>query len=162
MRALTLMSAAALIGAVALSASLGGPAGAETLRADRFEMKPVDGGFLRLDRDTGATAFCSASADGYACTPAGEDRAGSQAEITRLEARVATLEEQVRTLGAGLPPTPALPKDGSAPKDEQQSLNLPTDKQIDDLASFFERAVRRMKKLATELEKDAPADDQRL
>lgn len=162
MRALGLTSAAALFGAVALFASLGEPAGAETPRADRFEMKPVDGGFLRLDRDTGATAFCSAAGDGYACRPASEGGAGSQAEIKRLEARVAALEEQVRTLGAGLPPVPALPKDGPVPKDEQQSLNLPTDKQIDDLASFFERAVRRMKKLAAELEKDAPADGERL
>lgn len=153
-----LMAASAVIAAAFATT----PAAAQTARVDRFEMTPVDGGFLRLDRDSGATAFCSASGDGYVCRPAGEDPVGSEAEVKRLEARVAALEEQLKSRGSsGLPTVPALPKDGQALKDDP-SLALPTDKQIDDIATFFERAIRRMKKLAAELEKDAPPDEQRL
>lgn len=157
MRASVLILSLAVAGAAAFAAS------AQSPRADAYEITPADGGFFRKDRDTGVTAFCAERGEGYVCAPAKDAPPAPPAtDLKRLEARIAALEEQVKTLGSGLPPVPPLPKDGALLKDEP-AFKLPSEKEIDDVASFVEKALRRMKRLATELEKDLPpADEQRL
>ncbi|GLK81728.1 hypothetical protein [Methylopila turkensis] len=157
MRSLACLCAAAMFAVAAPAAS-----GAESPRPDRYELKPADGGFLRLDRETGATAFCRAVGEGYDCRAAGATDQPS--EIRRLEERVAALEEQVRKLAAGVP-TPAEPKAGEPKLVEPGSgptLRLPTDKEIDQLAETMGRALRRFREFAETLEKNAEPDEQKL
>lgn len=161
------------IALVALGATfLLSPAGAEppSPGAGRYELQPAEGGFVRLDRETGATAFCAAKGDGYACSPAAD--AGSSHDktflekappdgdaVARLEARVAALEAQIKTLSRpvpGLPPVPPLPPETATPKDPRAG-ELPSDDQIDRFANMVERMVRRLKKLGEDLAKDDPA-----
>lgn len=125
----------------------------------RFQIAPADGGFLRLDRETGATAFCKPSGDGYACRPTVEEGRPSPEVTTEIEKRVAAIERQLKET-QGLPPVPPLPKtDGP-------SAELPSDDQMDRVASFIERAMKRLKELAQEMQKDTPpsaeSDRQRL
>jgi hypothetical protein len=144
MRALGLLAAAAAIGGAAIVSS----AWAEPPAAERYELKPVDGGFLRLDRQTGLTSLCAPAGDGYACRPAAEGGSADAAMVAQLEKRVAELEAKVRALSAD---RPSSLKSG-APRDP--TLDLPTDEQVDRVASFLERAMRRFKKLATDVERD--------
>ncbi|HVI27126.1 hypothetical protein [Hansschlegelia sp.] len=129
----------------------------ESQPAGRYQLQPTDGGFLRLDRDTGATAFCSPSGEGYACRAASEEPAANGAEVARLEKRLAALEEQVRALTR---PAAAAPKDGPAESDG--SLRLPSDEEIGKVTSFLERALRRLKELGEQMQKEEPSQRERL
>lgn len=135
------------LGAAALVAAGVAAAQAEPPSTDRYEMKPVAGGFLRLDRETGLTALCQPSGDGYACRPTDEGRSADAAMIAQLEKRVAALEAKIA----------AMSSEKSALKDappRDPTLDLPTDAQVDRVASFLERAVKRLKKLAEDVQKE--------
>lgn len=55
-------------GATLAALALAGAAVADTAdNAGRFTMSPVDGGFLRLDKETGAVAMCARSGTAWAC-----------------------------------------------------------------------------------------------
>jgi len=130
--------------------------------AGRYQLQPTDGGFLRLDRETGATAFCSPAGDGYACRAASEEPAANGAELARLEKRLAALEEQVRALSRtpGPPSAPQPPKDD--PAKDSGALRLPSDEEIGKVTSFLERALRRLKELGDQMQKDEPPQRERL
>ena len=153
------MRAPAYAAALGIAAALAAPATAEAPRPDRYELKAADGGFLRLDRETGATAFCTLSGDGYACRPASDGPAASSPEIDRLKERVAVLEATVKTLSSGLPPAPVLPKDDSLVETDP-TLKLPSDADVDRALSFVEKALRRFKRFADEMER--PQEGERL
>ncbi|MEK4033223.1 hypothetical protein WOC76_18070 [Methylocystis sp. IM3] len=61
---------------------------------DRFTLQPVDGGFLRMNRETGAVSWCSTK-DGVAvCRIGADERATLEAEIERLSAENARLKTE--------------------------------------------------------------------
>lgn len=140
-----LLAAAAL---AAVLAAVLGPTGAVRAQspaaAERYELKPVEGGFLRLDRETGLTALCKPSGDGYACRPSAEGKSADAAMIAALEARVAALEAKVKVLSG----------DPAVGKPADPTLGLPSDEQVDRVAGFLERALKRLKKIAEEAQKD--------
>jgi len=96
----------------------------------RYAFNRVDGGFVRLDNNTGQVAFCSAQAAGWACELVPEDRAALDKEITRLQDEVAALKQEVALLRAP-PPLPApLPPQSVPPpaaKNDEFSRNLHKD-----------------------------------
>lgn len=114
--------------------------------AAKYELKAVEGGFLRLDRDSGLTAFCRPAGEGYACRPTAEDGEAGTALIADLEKRVAALEKQVKELGGD-------PASARAAK-RDPTLDLPSDEQVDRVATFLERALKRFKQLATDMQKE--------
>ncbi len=122
-----------------------------TTSRDRYELQQTEGGFLRLDRDSGLTAFCSATGDGYACRPVAEGKTAQDAMIAKLEKRVAELEQKVKALSE----TKAAPA-AAAPRDP--TLDLPSDEQVDRVAGFLERALKRFRRLADDVQKDMGND----
>ena len=90
----------------------------------RYAFNRVDGGFVRLDNNTGQVAFCSAQAAGWACELVPEDRAALDKEITRLQDEVAALKQEVAVLRAPPPPQPVPPP---AAKNDEFSRNLHKD-----------------------------------
>lgn len=109
----------------------------------RYEMKQVEDGFLRVDRESGLTAFCKPSGEGYACRPTDESRSADAAMVAQLEQRVAALEAKVAMLTAE---KKSLKDDARDP-----TLDLPTDDQVDRVAGFLERTLRRFKRLADDV-----------
>ncbi len=98
--------------AAALVAMLVGAAWAGTAAADapadtsgRYTMSPVDGGFLRLDKETGAVSMCAGPNGQWACKPV-EDRAvtapARSDEVARLEEENKALKERVKALEESL------------------------------------------------------------
>jgi hypothetical protein len=127
--------------AIALAATfLLSPAGATPPAGERYELQPAEGGFVRLDRETGLTSFCAPVAEGYACKPAAEGKSAEAAVIAQLEKRVAELERKVKAL------SPEATRDST--------LDLPSDDQVDRVAGFLERTLRRFKRLAEDLQKE--------
>jgi len=98
---------------------------------DHFTLQPAEGGFLRMNKDTGAVSFCSAK-DGVAvCRLGAEERAGLEAEIERLRAENARL----KAAGAAMP----------APRS-----TLPSEQEFEKAMSFTERFLRRIMRLFKE------------
>ena len=130
-RLLALGAAAVLAGPVFV-----GPAPAETPPtsapdAGRYSMTPADGGFLRLDKATGAVAFCTAKDGLSLCRAGADERAALEAEIARLKSENAELKSRT----------------GAAPK---APSTVPSEEEFERALSFTERFLRRMMRIFRE------------
>ncbi len=94
--------AAALVAAPAFAQVPASPAG-ETA-APRCSFAPVEGGALKLDRETGRVSLCAKRGTGFTCEAVPDSRDAYEAEIARLQAENETLRRS-----AQLPPIPPLP-----------------------------------------------------
>ncbi|HUI12295.1 MAG TPA: hypothetical protein VL048_02375 [Xanthobacteraceae bacterium] len=96
-----------------------------------------DGGYLRLDTQTGEVALCSPRNVGWACQAAPEDRAVLEDEIARLRAENAALKKEIISRGLPLPaganPEPATAS--SAPRNSV-TLPLPSNADIDRVVAY--------------------------
>jgi hypothetical protein len=135
--------------------SLTGSAAAETPTdaGGRFTISPADGGFLRLDKQTGAVAMCAHTGNTWACTPV-EDRTTSapSGELSRLQQENKDLKDRVKALEEALetstpPPPPGPPGD---------KLQLPTDQEVDQALDYLERVYKKIRDRVKELDKPLP------
>jgi len=133
--------------AAIVSTALAPPARAETaaptaplaVDAGRYAMTPADGGFIRLDKETGAVAFCTVK-DGMALCRAGSSETSAlDAEIVRLRKENAELRAQLAAPGVAAP-----------------RAGVPSEQELDRALSFTERFMRRILKIIRE---DAPGGD---
>jgi hypothetical protein len=108
-----------------------------------FETRPD--GFIRLDTQTGAVAWCSQRAVGLACEAAPEDRAVLEGEIARLTAENAALKKEILAHGLPLPPG-ATPEPGAEPSTAHDgvTLQLPSDADIDRMVAYAGRLWHRL------------------
>jgi hypothetical protein len=120
-----------------------------------FAFNRVDGGFLRLDNQTGKIAFCSPQPIGWACQAVPEDRTALENEIARLQDEVASLKSELAALRE-LPPPPRPPADLTPPA-PLPDKSEDTTKLREDLArarAAFESAWRRLVEIIVQLQKD--------
>lgn len=121
----------------------------------RYAFNRVDGGFVRLDNNTGQVAFCSAQAAGWACTVVPEDRAALDKEIARLQNEVAALKQEVTLLRAPPPlpvPPPAQPVPAPAAKNDEFSRNLHKD--LARARAYLKRTWQRVVEMVGGFQKD--------
>ena len=118
---------------------LAGPAGA----SGRFVLQEVEGGFIRLDTETGVVSHCRSSENQWRCELVADAQSALQDEINRLAAENAALEQQLAALSQpqGEP--------GTAPR-----LELPSEEDVDRLFGFFEGIMRRFINFARSLNED--------
>ena len=121
-------------------------------------------GVLRLDTRTGAVSTCNNSGAGWACYAVPDERAALDAEIGRLQVD----NEKLKAELAAREPTVAgkieepLPKSDSLKKAEPKvaegerkiEIPLPSDRDMDRMMSFLERAWRRLIEMANRVQKD--------
>ncbi|MFN3655699.1 MAG: hypothetical protein ACK4UO_00425 [Pseudolabrys sp.] len=118
--------------------------------AGRYGFNRVDGGLLRLDTQTGQVAFCSAGGAGWACQVVPEDRAAFEQEIARLQDEVVALKKEVAALREPPPPRPPAefapppPPPPAADKDNEVTIKLPTQEDIDRASAAIHDAWRRL------------------
>lgn len=72
--------------------------------APRFSFAPVEGGALKLDRETGRVSLCAKRGTAFTCEAVPDSRDAYEAEIARLQAENESLRRS-----AQLPPLPPLP-----------------------------------------------------
>jgi hypothetical protein len=137
----------------------------------RYALSPTADGVIRLDTRTGAVSICSNNGAGWACYAMPDERAAFDTEIGRLQAENekarADIEKLKAELAAAAPVTGgkmdnAQPKSDSLKKDESKTaegerkieIPLPSDRDMDRVMSFFERAWRRLVEMANRMQKD--------
>jgi hypothetical protein len=98
--------------------------------SDRFTLQPAEGGFLRMDKQTGEVSFCTAKDGVASCRLGAEERAALEAEIARLRLENAKLK------AAGLTP--------------QRPSTLPSEQEFERAMSFTERFLRRIMRIFKE------------
>ncbi len=135
--------------AAALAASLlAGPAVAQApvpmppgdTAAPRFSFAPVEGGALKLDRETGRVSLCAKRGTGFTCEAVPDTRDAYEAEIARLQAENDTLRRS-----AQLPPIPPLPPSPGAGPNAS-----PDTSDIDQALAYAERFYKRLRGLIDE------------
>jgi hypothetical protein len=104
----------------------------------RFKLQKTDGGFLRLDAQTGQVSFCREKDASWICETAADDRAALEAEIKRLADRVAALEKQSH--------------------DPTNRFRPPSDQEVEQVMGFFEKMMKRFRGVVENLKKEWDAE----
>ena len=131
----------------------------------RSALSPAgEGGVLRLDTKTGSVSTCTNSSAGWACYAVPDERAALDAEIGRLQADNDKLKAQLAERDGAVAGKndEALPKSDSLKKAEPRiaegerklEIPLPSDRDMDRMMSFLERAWRRLIEMANRVQKD--------
>jgi hypothetical protein len=140
-------------------------AGAPEAENGRYTLSTTADGALRLDTRTGAVSTCSNSGAGWACYAVPDERAVMDAEIGRLQAE----NEKLKADLAAREPTVSgkieevLPKSDSLKKSEPKiaeterkiEIPLPSDRDMDRMMSFLEKAWRRLIEMANRVQRDS-------
>ena len=130
----------------------------------RYTLSPVPDGVIRLDTRTGAVSTCANSAAGWACYAVPDERAALDAEIGRLQADNEKLKTELTARGPTVPgkidePLPKAdslkrPEPKQADGERKIEIPLPSDRDMDRMMSFLERAWRRLVDMANRMQKD--------
>ena len=130
----------------------------------RYALSTTPDGVLRLDTRTGAVSTCGNSGAGWACYAVPDERAALDAEIGRLQADNEKLKAELASREPTVPGKieEPLPKSDSmkkgAPKaaegERKIEIPLPSDRDMDRMMSFLERAWRRLIEMANRVQKD--------
>jgi hypothetical protein len=171
MRTATSLSKPVIFASLAALLAAGEPAVAQSqpdTENGRYALKPTpDGVVLRLDTRTGAVSTCSNAGAGWACYTAPDERAALDAEIGRLQADNEKLKAQLAGRDGtvtGKTEEP-LPKSDSLKKPEPRvaegerkiEIPLPSDRDMDRVMTFLEKAWRRLIEMANRVQKDVAA-----
>jgi hypothetical protein len=130
----------------------------------RYALSPIADGVLRLDTRTGAVSTCSNSGVGWACYAVPDERAAFDTEIGRLQAENEKLKAQLAERDGTVTGKvdEALPKSDPLKKSEPKvaegerkiEIPLPSDRDMDRMMAFLEKAWRRLIEMAQRVQKD--------
>jgi hypothetical protein len=130
----------------------------------RYALSPVTDGVLRLDTRTGVASICTDKGTGWACYAMPDERAAFDEEIGRLqkdnEALKAELAQRQPTvtgkIDEPLPKTDPLkkPEPNVADGERKIEIPLPSDRDMDRMMAFVEKAWRRLVDMANRMQKD--------
>jgi len=131
-------------------------------------MTPAEGGgFIRLDRETGAMSICSGKEGEWACKPMPETDAATKKKLEQLENENRALRSEKgqatpspqATAPSGDTIPPDAPRDGAKgdtiPPAPPGDLPMPTERDVDKLFDYVEGMVKKFKERIDRLEKEA-------
>ena len=130
----------------------------------RYALSPIADGVLRLDTRTGAVSTCSNSGAGWACYAVPDERAAFDTEIGRLQAENEKLKAQLverdgtvtGKVEEALPKSDPLkkPEPKVAEGERKLEIPLPSDRDMDRMMAFLEKAWRRLIEMANRVQRD--------
>lgn len=141
---------AVLIALLAISASARGEDANDN--RGRYSMSPVEGGQLRLDKETGAVALCARKGETWTCEPV-EDKAKTiEEKLKLLEDENKELKNHITNLEA------MLDKDskGGDKGPPAGSMPIPSEEDVDKALDYVERMFKKFRDRLQKLEKPAP------
>jgi hypothetical protein len=137
----TMISKACALAVAALW--LSAPAVADDATPDtnggRYMLNKSGDGFVRLDTQTGAVAYCTERSVGWACQTAPEDRSAFESEIARLRSENAALKQALLSHNLPLPSgaAPETPSGQPAGHGNDITIHLPDDADIDRAVTYM-------------------------
>jgi hypothetical protein len=143
MRTSLFIAAGALIVAALPSLAAGEPPG-------RYVMHPADGGFIRLDTETGAVSLCGRKDAHWSCEAVGDTGNSGREEMDRLRSENRELKAEVRRLEAMLV---AGQGENNAPQ-RGGRLELPSEQDVDKALTYLERMFRKFRDKLKEFESE--------
>jgi hypothetical protein len=130
----------------------------------RYALSSTPDGVLRLDTRTGAVSTCSNTGAGWACYAVPDERAALDAEIGRLQVDNEKLKKELASrepvvtgkIEEPMPKSDSLKKSEPKIADGQRKIEipLPSDRDMDRMMSFLERAWRRLIEMANRVQRD--------
>lgn len=141
------------------------PCGAVEDQSGRFTMQPTDGGFVRLDRDTGAMSICTGKDGDWACKPMPDRQQALEARISALEAENRSLRAERSAPETPPPVTEAPPPAGEPPAAAEEppsppsNLTIPSDEDVDRVFDYVEHMVKKLKQRIKRLEDEAQKEE---
>ena len=120
-------------------------AGAPDNGNGRYTMSPVDGGFMRLDKETGAVALCARTSGQWLCDPI-EDRSKPSQDLSKIEAENQVLKDRIKSLEQSIE-TGTLPNGPPGSK-----AQLPTEEEVDKALDYMERMFKKFRDRLQKLE----------
>ncbi len=161
---------AAVAVAVAVAGAVASGAAAEE-RPGRYTMTPTDGGFVRLDTESGTVSLCAKKDGGWACELMPDSQTALRKEIDALKAENKALKDDVKSMEEvlGLPGKPGEARPGQPPSAEgdgrpggaRGKLELPTEQDVDKAFDYFEKMMKKLRERMKRLE-DGEKPGQRL
>ncbi len=129
----------------------------------RYQMTPVENGFMRLDTETGAVSICKNATGKVVCELA-EDGAGQytkdidklKQENKKLRAEVDRLEQHFG-LGANTPPganNRTKPNDLRPPVPPSAQFKVPQKEDVDQMFNYIEGMLNKFRERLRRLEKE--------
>lgn len=106
----------------------------ENKSIERYSIAKTDDGFVRTDSQTGHTSLCTLRETQLICRASADERQAFEESITRLEARIAALEQ-----APAITPSP----------------KMPTEEQMDEAFSTMEGFVQRFFSMIEEIKPEA-------
>jgi hypothetical protein len=131
----------------------------------RYVMSPIEGGFARLDTETGLMSVCKGTAANFKCELAPDSTGVAQkdaekntAEAKELRAEIKRLEE---LLGLG-----DKPEGGNKQAEKQRpgsrpggpGFKLPSEAEVDQAFDYIEKMVKKFKSKLKQLEGEGKGD----
>ena len=118
-------------------------------------MSPAEGGFMRLDKETGAVAMCARKDGEWVCEPV-TDRTKSTTEASKLEAENQLLKDRIKDLEKSLETgTPRTGGDSSSgPPDGK--MQLPTEEEVDKALDYVERMFKKFRDRLQKMDPNTP------
>lgn len=122
--------------------------------AGRYTMSPAeDGGFVRLDTQTGAMSLCTSQSEGWSCKPINDAATDMTKKIDELRAENKALKNEIKEMETvfGLDnkkqtgPTP--------PK-----FKIPTEEDVDTALNYMEHMFKKFRERIDRLEKNTRPD----
>jgi hypothetical protein len=140
--------------AAGLSLLVAGAASGADDQSDRYSMSPTEGGFVRLDKETGAMSFCAKKDGAWSCDAMPDSQQAMRSEIEKLEAEKKALKEENERLAQANRPDGGS-SDATPPPAPPGNLQMPTEEEVDKLFDYVEGMVRKFKERIQRLEKEA-------
>jgi hypothetical protein len=105
--------------------------------SSRYAMNPVEGGFLRMDTDTGIVSLCARRQSGWSCETVPDDYQAVRKDLDRMARENSDLRRQVEDLKRG--------GTGEVEARRERRLQLPSDEEVDQALSYLDRMLRKFK-----------------
>jgi hypothetical protein len=122
----------------------------------RYAMSPVEGGVLRLDKETGALSLCTRKADHWACDTVEDRTKVIDEKVARLETENQSLKDRLKSLEDSL--ATGKPAQGQAQADIK--IQIPSEEEVDKALDYVERIFKKFRDRIGRLEKPEPSKPQ--
>ncbi len=113
---------------------------AQAADTERYRLEKSEGGYVRMDTQTGEMSICEERTGQLVCKLAADERRAYQDQADRLQSELKALEDRVAAIE-------------KSPLINPKSV-LPTDEEFEKTMGYMERFMRRFMGIAKDLDQD--------